>query len=472
MFFSNRQRQQERIEQASVAGAAAAALAISEAKKQCPTVVLANPELIYFDGPGRAELTRLAFAAGNVPFKDTRLAMADWPKVKQDAASVPAKCFGSMPCIQHGDRLVAQSQATAVYAAQLGLWKEGRLGLTSLNETVNTATELMVLGAHADLQTAMYACLFGDDDSKAKGKEALPGAVKPILEGLERVLERKASTGPFFFCAEGPTLADLAVYDFLESPFPGLKALGVELAAFPKVLAVAQAVAKDPYVESYLKLKSMGKPELIYFDLAGRGELTRLAFIAGGVDFTDTRHSFDAWPALKGDPESVPAKMFGSMPCIKHGDVMLAQSKATAVYAASLGIWKEGRLGETMEESSANKATELMVLGAYADVGAAMLKCLFGDDESKAKGKAALPAAADGVLAGLERMLERKSCDGAYFFSTKGPTLSDLAVYDMVTSPFPGLQALEYDYKKFQKLSAIVDAVAEDPKIKAYKSKA
>ena len=37
---------------------------------------------------------------------------------------------------------------------------------------------------------------------------------------------------------------------------------------------------------------------------------------------------------------------FGSMSCIKHGDVMLAQSKGTAVYAASLGIWKEGRLGE------------------------------------------------------------------------------------------------------------------------------
>ena len=143
------------------------------------------------------------------------------------------------------------------------------------------------------------------------------------------------STGPFF-CVDGPTLADLVVYDFLESPFPGLEALGVELAEFPKVLAVAEAVAKDPYVESYLMVKSMGKPEFIYFDLAGRDELTRLAFIAGGVDFTDTRHSFDAWPALKGDLESVPAKMFGSMPCIKHGDVMLAQFKATAVYAASL----------------------------------------------------------------------------------------------------------------------------------------
>ena len=60
------------------------------------------------------------------------------------------------------------------------------------------------------------------------------------------------------------------------------------------VLAVAEAVGKDLYVESYLKLKSMGKPELIYFDLAARGELTRLAFITGGVDFTDTGRSFDA----------------------------------------------------------------------------------------------------------------------------------------------------------------------------------
>ena len=81
-----------------------------------------------------------------------------------------------------------------------------------------------------------------------------------------------------------PTLANLALYDFLESPFTGLKALGVELAEFPKVLAVAETVAKYPYVESYLKLKSVGKPELIDFDIT---ELTRLAFIAGGVDFTD-----------------------------------------------------------------------------------------------------------------------------------------------------------------------------------------
>ena len=29
-----------------------------------------------------------------------------------------------------------------------------------------------------------------------------------------------------FFCVDGPTLADLVVYDFLGSPFTGRKALG------------------------------------------------------------------------------------------------------------------------------------------------------------------------------------------------------------------------------------------------------
>ena len=49
------------------------------------------------------------------------------------------------------------------------------------------------------------------------------------------------------------------------------------------------------------------------------------------IDFTDPRHLFDAWPALK----------------------------ATTVCTARVGIWKKSRLGETMEESSAIKATEL-----------------------------------------------------------------------------------------------------------------
>merc|ERR1711957_1009702 len=81
-----------------------------------------------------------------------------------------------------------------------------------------------------------------------------------------------------------------------------------------------------------------GKPELVYFAGPGRAELARLAFAAGGVEITDTKYTFEDWPAVKGDPESAPAKMFGSMPVIKHGDFLVAQSMSVAQYAADLGI--------------------------------------------------------------------------------------------------------------------------------------
>merc|ERR1719277_543129 len=213
------------------------------------------------------------------------------------------------------------------------------------------------MGAHADLQSAMYKCLFGDDEAKAKGKEELPAKVKPTLEGLERALGRKTCEGPFFFSESGPTLADLAVYDVIESPFPGLKKLEIDMAPYPKLTAVAEAVSKDSAIAAYLARVSLGKPELIYFNGPGRAQLTRLAFAAGSVDFTDTRIEMADWPKVKSDPESTPAKCFGSMPCIKHGDVLLAQSEATATYAAQLGIWKT-RLGG---DEGKNRATEILV---------------------------------------------------------------------------------------------------------------
>merc|ERR1719198_2064140 len=167
---------------------------------------------------------------------------------------------------------------------------------------MNGAIEIMVLGAHADLQTEMIKCLMGDDDSKAKAKEDLPAKLKPTLDGLERMLSRKTSSGPFFFCESGPTLADLAVYDCIQSQFPGLKALGIDMTSYPQLCSVAKAVSKDPIVAGYIFSSSMGTPELIYFNGAGRGQLTRLAFAAGDVNYTDTRIEQTDWKSIKEDP--------------------------------------------------------------------------------------------------------------------------------------------------------------------------
>jgi len=68
-------------------------------------------EFVYFDGPGRGNLTRLLLKAGDVDFTDTRISQEDWPSVKNDPNSLPSQCFGSMPVLKHGEMLIAQSMA-------------------------------------------------------------------------------------------------------------------------------------------------------------------------------------------------------------------------------------------------------------------------------------------------------------------------------------------------------------------------
>merc|ERR1719272_2691236 len=148
--------------------------------------------------------------------------------------------------IEHGEFKLGQSVATASYAAELGLWASGRLGEAV---AVNRATDMMVIATHADLQSDMYACLFGDDAGKAAGLVALPAKAAKFLAALERMLERKKTAGPYFFSQSGPSLADLAVFDNVMSPFPGLKALGIDLAPYPKLLAVVAAVGEDALVK-------------------------------------------------------------------------------------------------------------------------------------------------------------------------------------------------------------------------------
>ena len=201
-------------------------------------------EVIYFDGPGRANLTRLALVAGDVSFKDTRV--ADWPAMKADPSSVPGQLFGSLPCLKHGSLILAQSIALAVYAADLGLYNKA-------GDSVDAATravDVMVVTTNEELKQLMYKCLFGDDESKAAGKKALPEPAALKLGALERALERKTSDGPFFSSTLG--LADLAVFDSINSPFPGLRALEVDLTPYPKLVACADAVGQNEKIKAFV----------------------------------------------------------------------------------------------------------------------------------------------------------------------------------------------------------------------------
>lgn len=51
-------------------------------------------KLTYFDGKGRGELLRLAFACAGQEFEDHRIQFADWPSIKETTP------FGSLPVLE------------------------------------------------------------------------------------------------------------------------------------------------------------------------------------------------------------------------------------------------------------------------------------------------------------------------------------------------------------------------------------
>jgi glutathione S-transferase len=373
------------------------------------------------------------------------------------------------------------------------------------------ALDMMMLGVHADLQAAM---------SKTKGMAELTEKVTPLLQGLERQYQDKT----FIYRAKeaGPSLGDLAVYNAIT----GLKALKFDMSAFPNVDAVVQAVKasevqwvrgtavpialirgfcsalkeSDAAANRWLEMASVpesvkavlrpeikagaaadlasrwglkaslegqsavsqspevsGKPVLTYFSGPGRAELARLAFEAGGVEYDCVRISPDDWPSIKSDANGLPAKLFGSMPVLSHGDFILAQSKAVAQYAADIGM------NATKPPTVEQRCLDTMMMGAHADLQTAMYACLFGDDESKAKGKSELLGKVTPILQGIESFY---AAEGPYLYSSEdaGPTLGDLVLFDVVTSPFPGLKALEFDLTPFSKVTRCVEACEKSSK--------
>jgi hypothetical protein len=170
---------------------------------------------------------------------------ADKSADKGDPASVPSQLFGSLPVLQHTSVhvMLAQSIALVSYAAELGLYQQHPPTAAA------RGTDLMVVTTNEELKQFMYKCLFGHDASKAAGTAALPGKCAPLLAALERALAR--SSPVFFSSSAHASLADLAVYDSITSPFPGLMALGIDLTAYPKLVACTAAVGQMDAVTAF-----------------------------------------------------------------------------------------------------------------------------------------------------------------------------------------------------------------------------
>ena len=119
------------------------------------TFVMEMPKLIYFDGQGRAEVSRWIFLLAGVEYEDVRIQYSDWSTLKSSKFLVSrvslqnhtessyeaiiitqsfiffvAFRFGKLPVLEYNGKTIAQSRAIARFLGR----KYGLAGKTDIEE--------------------------------------------------------------------------------------------------------------------------------------------------------------------------------------------------------------------------------------------------------------------------------------------------------------------------------------------------
>ncbi len=155
-------------------------------------------KLTYFDfNGGRGEAARLAMAIGNVPFEDERIAVEDWPSVKDTTP------FGQLPVLHVDGEEITQTNTINRFVGKLaGLYPADDLEAARCDE---------VMSAIEDIMFGIVPTLFmQDEDEKRAAREALAeGPIPLVVRRIGEMLERR---GGEYFAAGHLTVADLKVF--------------------------------------------------------------------------------------------------------------------------------------------------------------------------------------------------------------------------------------------------------------------
>jgi len=204
------------------------------------------------------------------------------------------------------------------------------------------------------------------------------------------------------------------------------------------------------------------KYKLVYFDIEGFAETSRLLFAAGHQEFEDKRYPFENKDGkiIRTEWEAEGKKLapFGKIPYLEYEGVTIPQSRAIENFLAKkLGFHGKGPVDAAQIEAITEQFRDITgAFRAYKDKGEEELKKYFS---------IYLPQQFDN----LEKLLEKNKSG---FFVSKKPTLADITAFRFLNSSPQDYHAQVQDVlKNYPLLSKLKSKVGELEGIKEYYEK-
>ena len=215
---------------------------------QMSKVVSSKPKLVYFNGRGLAETTRLLFAVAGVEYEDIRypLKVIDFSILKfekeefnadKDAGKL-AKSLHKLPYLEIDGQVIPQSKAVERYVAR----QYGLLGTSEVEAAQIDAVCEYVKDFKADYQKVRAL----KDEDHEKGKKKWFEETLPEKLGLLDVIVQPLVEGAT------PNLAHVTLYNFLAQFFDNVDGATEAMSGTTNIKTVVERVGQHPGILAWL----------------------------------------------------------------------------------------------------------------------------------------------------------------------------------------------------------------------------
>jgi len=194
-----------------------------------------NYKLTYFNGRGRAEVSRLIFAQAGVPYQDNRISKEDWPKLK------PTMPFLQVPVLEVDGTLIPQSKAIGRYLAR-------QFGLCGKNDIEAALCDGFV-DQLDDVTEKWYSLNHEKDSDKRKDLWTTyqNNTLNPLMALFDKSL---TNTGTGYLVGKQLTWADIVTFNILQS----IQTNNTDIMdGYPKLQAFMTKVADMPNIKAWIE---------------------------------------------------------------------------------------------------------------------------------------------------------------------------------------------------------------------------